>query len=948
VTSAEGDCDDQDALTYPGADELWGDGVDQDCDGVADVAGASCSAQLTLDFPDGSSVTLDGCQDWYYTPVLEFDPDEPPEVREFTLHLGATDNSAFGLCQVEIVQTQVCGTGYYDAALATQTTTFSLQGCSGIGDDFEADYTAASGFMQLTTVNGGAIGGILPGAAVALALEGDLQVDDGAGVSLVGTFSISGEQWVSLSASGTPCSVTDGDEDLDGQIDTYFGGTDCDDGDASVGEGTEEVCDGKDNDCSGSADFDGALELDDDADGSWSCDDCDDSDGINYPGNTELCDGLDNDCNDLADADGALESDSDEDGSLSCDDCDDADADNFPGNTEVCDGLDNDCDTLVAATEDLSLAPVLSNAYLGENRLRGNLFSVTASGWLDSFEMRLNAPQDSILTWLLYRGADTAAVLDQVASVTTTSPSTGAQWHSSGPIPHQLEAGYAYLLAVHWNAQVTYYADPLSGPEALSIGELSAGAAVGTTDSPQTLAPASVSGATASLASSPSPEAFAMIVHLSGEEDPDGDTWPNCDDCDDNEASIYTGAPEISCDTIDQDCDGLDTTDLDGDLQDGLGCGGDDCDDSDPNNFLGNTEVCDGQDNDCDTAIDEDNVDSSGYCSSCECTTWWRLSDTAEDGWSGGYVELNIEGSFYGIATMSSPTATGNIYGCIPHGSQFSWQYSPGSDSAENSYFVETQDDEYYYGSTYHPDADPSGYPPDTEVHTAYALCGSPCPEEDALEPNSSSSAPFALSPGTYTDLTICPADSDWYELSLTEGDWLRVDLEFAHAEANTRLQLYSGSNLLNVAYSYSDDQSLVYDVPSSGTYQLVVYQHADLDSVRGGSYDMTVATGSTPCGAGELSLILADNEYRGWDGASLQVSDGAGGDLGSYALEFGEYRRAYCIPDTGCTELAYTAGTDDSAHWYSLLDATGASVYYSGLQPNPNFSYEHPSGCSD
>jgi hypothetical protein len=45
--------------------------------------------------------------------------------------------------------------------------------------------------------------------------------------------------------------------------------------------------------------------------------------------------------------------------------------------------------------------------------------------------------------------------------------------------------------------------------------------------------------------------------------------------------------------------------DGDGDGFTDIACGGTDCDDNDPNNFPGNTEVCDGLDNNCDGQIDE-------------------------------------------------------------------------------------------------------------------------------------------------------------------------------------------------------------------------------------------------------------------------------------------------------------------------------------------------------
>ena len=85
--------------------------------------------------------------------------------------------------------------------------------------------------------------------------------------------------------------------------------------------------------------------------------------------------------------------------------------------------------------------------------------------------------------------------------------------------------------------------------------------------------------------------------------DADGDGYTTDIDCDDNDASIHPGAAEIPYDGIDQNCNGLDLTDVDGDGYDG-GAGGDDCDDNDAAVNPGATEVVNGVDDDCDGSVD--------------------------------------------------------------------------------------------------------------------------------------------------------------------------------------------------------------------------------------------------------------------------------------------------------------------------------------------------------
>ncbi len=105
------------------------------------------------------------------------------------------------------------------------------------------------------------------------------------------------------------------DRDGDSYVDVAFGGTDCDDADASVNPGVPDGdCDGRDSDCDGEIDEEAEpWFLDEDGDGFGGIDkelprcerpagavsqpdDCDDGTAAVHPGALEVCDGTDNDC----------------------------------------------------------------------------------------------------------------------------------------------------------------------------------------------------------------------------------------------------------------------------------------------------------------------------------------------------------------------------------------------------------------------------------------------------------------------------------------------------------------------------------------------------------------------------------------------------------------------------------------------------------------------------
>jgi len=130
------------------------------------------------------------------------------------------------------------------------------------------------------------------------------------------------------------------DKDDDGYDDPSCGGSDCNDLNADVYPGAEEICDGLDNNCDDTIPND---EIDHDGDNFYECEgDCEPNDETIHPNRTEICDGIDNNCDEeLLPG----EDDPDEDGVMGCEgDCEPDNGDVYPGAEEVCDGVDNNCD----------------------------------------------------------------------------------------------------------------------------------------------------------------------------------------------------------------------------------------------------------------------------------------------------------------------------------------------------------------------------------------------------------------------------------------------------------------------------------------------------------------------------------------------------------------------------------------------------------------------------
>ena len=135
--------------------------------------------------------------------------------------------------------------------------------------------------------------------------------------------------------------------DPDDDNDQYADADDCAPFDKAVNPGADEICDGKDNDCSqiaddGFPDTDGdgeadCIDIDDDADGVLDGGDCAPTDPDVAPGKPELCNGADEDC------DGEIDEgypDNDGDGQADCIDTD-FDGDGYEDDVDNCPTIAN-------------------------------------------------------------------------------------------------------------------------------------------------------------------------------------------------------------------------------------------------------------------------------------------------------------------------------------------------------------------------------------------------------------------------------------------------------------------------------------------------------------------------------------------------------------------------------------------------------------------------------
>ncbi len=363
----------------------------------------------------------------------------------------------------------------------------------------------------------------------------------------------------------------------------------------------------------------------------------------------------------------------------------------------------------------------------------------------------------------------------------------------------------------------------------------------------------------------------------------------NADDCNDDDPTIYTGAPEL-CDELDNNCNDVEDEGAvdqgfypDGD-GDGFGdetatatlscepiegsvTNADDCNDGNGLVSPAAAESCgDGLDNDCDGDLDCDDSDCDGdsACTASECPDdgFEENDDIASAssitaGMIDGLVSCEGDDDFFAISLAAGDAliidalfsdADGDVDLQLQDAEGRVIAASTTISDDENIALTITDAGTYYIRVLLFRDEGAAG--------ASYALDvavdgGEPTDcRDDGFEDNDTRADAAVVLGGMLEGLVVCPGDSDYFAIDLAAGDELAITATFSDAAGDLDLVLFNADGtVVGSAVSVTDNETIDYVATRSGRYVVQAYLLGD-DDVLGNTYelDLDVTSAGPAC----------------------------------------------------------------------------------------------------
>jgi len=321
------------------------------------------------------------------------------------------------------------------------------------------------------------------------------------------------------------------------------------------------------------------------------------------------------------------------------------------------------------------------------------------------------------------------------------------------------------------------------------------------------------------------------------DDDLDGDGFRRAEDCNDTDATVNPGATEnaeVNCsDGIDHDCAGGDVIcgsewlDADGDGFSILV----DCDDDDPNVNPGAPEISNnGKDDDCNAAtgdlctadrfdraasngspatatpVEDGNTSGVQYTDLMICHgdhDWYRIDLLANEG-----LEVDI---FFQHAEGDLDLEIVKVIGGEQEVMDASWTEG----DTETAYVPRAGVGATYYIHVY-------GYENAKAAYKMTVNVFSDC-IDDWYEHNDQASEAYPLDAWEIIAGQVCDRDDDWYSIELSQAGSLRVDLLFQQKQGDLDLRVLKNGQQVGSSNTSTDDERVTIANAAAGVYQIHV-----------------------------------------------------------------------------------------------------------------------------